>query len=179
MQHRGSKILEAELTWLFCESAGELGLRGMPLEPAIGGDNDGPTDRAVEAASKHRRVTSALHALPHEHQRALRLAHTPMPPALHPRIAKLGELAGVMLGADEAAPAWIFMALGIVVQRGKHHQERTTVAETFLAEVKVTAHRSVATAVTMYREERRAQAATERTLRQRRHEERMRALRAA
>lgn len=91
--------LDSDLWWFFQEASSDIsGLAAAPLEPSYGGGtpNDVPGSR-LDAAAEYRDIESALGALSIEDYEVLKLAHTPVPPALRPKFAKCGELTHVVV----------------------------------------------------------------------------------
>lgn len=146
----GSRILDAELLWLFTEAAGELGLHGTPLEPTTrGGKHEGISGRQLAAAARHRRIVSALHGLPRSMQRTLRRAHTPLPPGERVRLAQLGDLAAVVV--DLVEPLWLVTAIDLAKRTGKKSVVGRDIAHAFLAEATRSAAEEVRLAVAAFR----------------------------
>jgi hypothetical protein len=85
-----------ELTWFFDGSEGDLGLSASPLEPTTKTTNPDDTSDSTAitpkaaAAEKYRRISDALHRLPIEQQRTLKLAYAPSDHGLAPYAALLG-----------------------------------------------------------------------------------------
>lgn len=71
-----------DIAWLLCEARGELGERGMAIDPAGGGGSRDPLrvqgaifdqlDRALPSVARQRRLMSVWATLSPEHQRILR-----------------------------------------------------------------------------------------------------------
>jgi hypothetical protein len=102
--------LDSDLWAFFNDAKGDVGgLRAAPLEPSYGGGN--PTDMPgtrLDAAAIYRTIELALGGLDPEEVEVLRLAHTPVPPALRPRFVKCGELTHVVIKlAPGESPHWV------------------------------------------------------------------------
>jgi hypothetical protein len=62
----------------------------------------------LDAAAIYRTIELALGGLDPEEVEVLRLAHTPVPPALRPRFAKCGELTHVVIKLSPGeSPHWV------------------------------------------------------------------------
>lgn len=100
--------LDSDLWAFFNDAKGDVGgLRAAPLEPSYGGGDatDMPHTR-LKAAAEYRTIELALGALEHEDVEVLRLAHTPVPPALRPKFSKCGELTHVVVWLAPS-PHWV------------------------------------------------------------------------
>jgi hypothetical protein len=89
-------IAEADLRWYFGDAAGELGLRGMSLEPTSGsGDGVAAAARQTLAYVRFRDVRRALLALSSDDRRVLALAYTERRSPPNDPLAGWHEKAGV------------------------------------------------------------------------------------
>lgn len=102
---------DADLEWLWTQAEGDIsGVHAAPLEPSTGGGGVPGISRQQSAAvTRYNRIQMALGGLDEREVRLLRLAHTPVPPALRPRFAKLGTLAHVVLDMAPS-PEWVLEA---------------------------------------------------------------------
>lgn len=107
---RNSDPYDHELWWFWNEADGDMGLRASPLEPSYGGQVDTLDDNRCKAAARHRDIGLVLGALDPDQVDLLRLAHTPIPPALRPQLGKLGPLAHVVFDAAPSAD-WVLERL--------------------------------------------------------------------
>lgn len=101
--------LDSDLYWFFNEASGDVaGMRAAPLEPSYGGGDqtDMPASR-LNAAALYRRIELALGALDPDEVEVLRLAHTPIPPALRPKFAACGEFTLVITELLAPSPHWV------------------------------------------------------------------------
>lgn len=172
-QSNGSKVLDGELRWYWCDRDGDLGRHSVSLEPSIRGDRDpGPSDAQMAAAAQARRVEAALHTLSIRDQRALRVAHTPLLPGLRAALADLGDLAGVVV--DTVAPGTLAAALRDAHQRGRAAHVAREAARALLTRWQADAAVRVGQAVAAYRAERRGLALAERRAERAREQSRSR-----
>lgn len=92
----GSRVLDGDLVWYWDERRGDLGVRGVALEPTVRGDRElGPTEAQLAASARARRLEAALWALDAADQLLLRQAHAPVAPAVRCALSWAGDLAGV------------------------------------------------------------------------------------
>lgn len=163
---KGSRILDSELQWYWCERDGDLGRRGVSLEPQIRGDREpGPSASQLAASAQARRIEAALFALSLRDQHILHVAHTPLLPALRASLADLGELAGVVV--DTVPAATLASALQDARRRARvdapaRDAPARDAARGLLARWRAAAGALVATAVDAYRAERRGLVLAER-----------------
>jgi hypothetical protein len=90
-----------------------MGRKAASLEPASHGGQVATTPdfRKLDAATRYKTIEFSLGGMPEQEVEILRLAHTPIPPAVRPQLAKLGELAHVvMLLAPNTA--WVMERIG-------------------------------------------------------------------
>jgi len=158
---KGSRILDSELQWYWCERDGDLGRRGVSLEPQIRGDREpGPSASQLAASAQARRIEAALFALSLRDQHILHVAHTPLLPALRASLADLGELAGVVV--DTVPAATLASALQDARRRARVDAPARDAARGLLARWRAAAGALVAAAVDAYRAERRGLVLAER-----------------
>lgn len=77
---------DSELAWFVNQREGEMGVRGMPVEPGIGGDpkqDDGIADHHIRAATRARHVEQALEVLVPEARLLLLAVHYTISPRAH------------------------------------------------------------------------------------------------
>lgn len=175
-KERGAKrggLLDSELIWFFNDSDGDMGRRGIPIEPDIvgsGSDNE-PGDHEVDSAGRYRRTLRALEPLTREQRLILRAAHVPLMPHFRRQYEAFGDLVGVALllvGPDKVL-RWLHSA-------GK---KGSTEARDHLAKLKADARELVANAVDEFRRNRKSQAAAEKNERHTRYLQFLESLRAA
>ncbi len=153
MKQRGSRHLDGELTWYFTDRDGDLGRRGMSLEPQVRGARDSePSDRQMFASALAGRIEAALHTLPHATQRVLRDAHTPLLPGVRAELAPLGDMAGVIVRDPATDPVKLASALRTARSRAKGDREARESAAAEIARLRVAAGSAVAEALRVYRE---------------------------
>lgn len=101
---------DSDLWWFWNDAVGDMGLHAAPLEPSTAGAPDGAADdRRIRAASRYRAIEICVGGLPEEQVRLLELVHRPVPPAIRPQMAKLGNLAHAMI--DKHGPHWVLEQL--------------------------------------------------------------------
>jgi hypothetical protein len=151
MQSR-SDVHDPDLAWIFNDAPGDLGLHAAALEPTVRGsaDRDPISERQVEAASRHRRISEALGRLDRRHQRALELAHVPLTPALLIRWAALGPLASVTASLV-CDPASLVLALADLGTAGAKTRERRERGQSFLDVARTVTEELVQEAMREYR----------------------------
>ena len=77
---------DSELAWFTNEREGDMGVRGVPIEPGIGADpteHDGISDHQVRAATRSRHIEHALQVLNHDTRLLLLAVHTKLSPNAH------------------------------------------------------------------------------------------------
>lgn len=146
-----SALLDGDLTWFFGDARGELGVHGVALEPSIRGtiDTDGVGTASMAAARKYRRIADTFNALPHDVQRILRRAHTPLLPKLRVDLAPLGELAAIV--ADEFLPQWLNLTLYWARTTGKKVRPQRDLARALIASAEAAARIRLLEAIGAYR----------------------------
>lgn len=85
---------DAELAWYVNERDGEMGVRGVPIEPGVGADpeqHDGISDHQVRAATRSRKIEAALHRLHERDRLLLQACHFRISPRAHKERHKAQE----------------------------------------------------------------------------------------
>lgn len=77
---------DSELAWFVNERDGDMGVRGVPIEPGIGADpteHDGISDNQVRAATRSRHIEAALAVLSPNTRLLLQAVHARISPHAH------------------------------------------------------------------------------------------------
>lgn len=150
---RGSKERDDDLEWYYCERAGDLGLRGVQIEPSVRGEAKcGPTERQIVDAARARVIEAALHSLSLTDQRVLKQAHERLTPARQIELSGLGPLAVVI--EDQMGREALAAARKTARSRKANNAAARAAAIEALSESRIRAFRSVAGALARFRSER-------------------------